>query len=151
MDRNSIRVLVADDHAVVRDDIVTILNAGSEIRVVGEAGDGAEALRKAMETRPDVVILDVSMPRLNGLEAARRIHEALPETRILALTMHEEEEYIVGMVRAGAAGYITKDAAPSDLLDAVRALRDGGIYFSPGAFQSLIRAYRGGESPATAK
>lgn len=142
MDMAPIRVLVADDHAVVRDGIVAILKACSEIRVVGEAGDGAEATRKALETRPDVVILDVSMPGLSGVEAARRIHDGLPDARILALTMHEEDEYVVGMFRAGASGYLTKDAAPSDLLDAVRALRDGGVYFSPGAFRSLVRAYR---------
>ncbi len=142
-----IRVLVADDHVVVRDGIVAILNASSEVRVVAEAGDGAEAARKALETRPDVVILDVSMPQVSGLEAARRIHEALPRARILALTMHEEDEYVVGMVRAGASGYLAKDAAPSALLEAVRALRDGGIYFSPRAFQSLLRAFH--ESPLT--
>jgi DNA-binding NarL/FixJ family response regulator len=134
-----IRVLVADDHAMVRQGIVGILKAHPEIEVVAEASDGAEATRKALETRPDVVVLDVGMPRLNGFEAARRIHEALPDTRILILTMQEEEEYVIRSVRAGASGYLVKDGAASDLLAGIRAVNGGRRYFAPSARRSALR------------
>lgn len=114
---------------MVREGIVGILKASGDIEVVGEAGDGAEATRKAIEMRPDVVVLDVSMPRLNGLEAARRIHEALPDTRILILTMHDEEEYVARTARAGASGYLVKDGPASELIAGIRALGDGKNYF----------------------
>jgi DNA-binding NarL/FixJ family response regulator len=135
-----IRVLVADDHAMVRQGIVGILKAYPEIDVVAEAGDGAEATRKALETRPDVVVLDVGMPRLNGFEAARRIHEALPDTRILILTMQEEEEYVIRSIRAGASGYLVKDGAASDLLAGIRAVNGGRRYFAPSASRAATRA-----------
>ena len=109
----------------MRQGLVSILKAVEEFEVVAEAADGSEALDKALETRPDVVVLDITMPRLNGLEAARRIHKALPESRILVLTMHEDEEYVLKMVRAGASGYLVKDGAASELVTAIRALRAG--------------------------
>jgi DNA-binding NarL/FixJ family response regulator len=137
-----IRVLVADDHAIVRQGIIRILRACEEIDVVGEAGDGAEATRKVLETRPDVVVLDLSMPRLSGLEAARRIHAGLPQTRVLVLTIHDEDEYILGSVRAGVSGYLLKDDAPSKLLAGIRALKDGRCYFAPSTFQALARICR---------
>jgi len=136
------RALVADDHAVVREEVVSILNGSAEVEVVAEARDGEEAARKALETKPDLVVLDVSMPRMNGVEAAQRIHKALPETRILVLTMHEEEEYVVRMVDAGASAYLLKDGAPYELLVAVRALRAGKCYFSPRVFKALAGVLR---------
>ncbi len=140
--RDPVRVLVADDHTAMREGIVRILRNSEEIEVVGEAGDGAEATRKALETRPDVVVMDLSMPRVSGFEATRRIREALPQTRILVLTMHDEDEYIVGSVRAGVSGYLLKDEAPSELLPGIRALKDGKCYFAPSTFQALARACR---------
>ena len=137
-----IRALVADDHALVREEVVAILNGSSEVEVVAQAADGEEAARMALETKPDLVILDVSMPRVNGIGAARRIHAALPDTRILVLTMHEEEEYVVGMMEAGASGYLLKDGAPYELLVAVRALRDGKSYFSPRVFKAVAGILR---------
>jgi two-component system response regulator NreC len=125
-----VRVLVADDHTVVRQGIVNMLNSREEVEVVAEASDGAEAMRQALETRPDVAVLDVSMPRLNGIEAARRIHEALPQTRILVLTMHDEEEYVARMVRAGASGYILKDGVVSELIAGILAVSKGKSYFA---------------------
>ena len=111
---------------------------------MGEAGDGAEATRKAMETKPDVVVLDLSMPMLSGLEATRSIREALPQTRILVLTMHDEDEYIVGSVRAGVSGYLLKDEAPSDLLAGIRALKERKVTTSrPRPF----RPWRASASP----
>jgi len=131
------RVLVADDHTMVRQGLVGILKASGEVEVVGEAADGHEAVEKALETRPDVVILDVSMPRLNGIEAARRIRKALPETRILVLTMHDDDEYVHKMVNAGASGYILKDGAAWELVTAIQTLHAGKDYFTAQARKAL--------------
>jgi DNA-binding NarL/FixJ family response regulator len=136
------RVLLADDHPILRQGLVGILNASGEVEVVGEAADGSEAVEKAIATRPDIVVLDISMPRLNGLEAARRIHKALPGTRILVLTMHEDDEYVLKMVRAGVSGYLVKDGAASELVAAVRALRAGKGYFGPQASKALSEVYQ---------
>ena len=137
-----IRVLVADDHTIVRQGLVGILKASEEVEVVGEAADGAEAVEKATKLKPDVVVLDVSMPHLSGLEAARRIRESLPATRILVLTMHDDEEYVLKMVRAGASGYLLKDSAASELLAGIRALKSGKVYFGPHASRALAEAYQ---------
>jgi two-component system response regulator NreC len=137
-----IRVLVADDHTIVRQGLVGILKASDEVEVVGEAADGAEAVEKAAKLKPDVVVLDVSMPHLSGLEAARRIRETLPGTRILVLTMHDDEEYVLKMVRAGASGYLLKDSAASELLAGIRALKAGKVFFGPHASRALADAYQ---------
>lgn len=139
---NRIRVLVADDHTIVRQGLVGILKGSAEVEVVGEAADGAEAVEKALKIRPDVVVLDVSMPRLNGIEATRRIHEALPGTRILVLTMHDEEEYVLKMVRAGASGYLLKESAASELLDGIRELKRGKTFFGAHAARALAEAFQ---------
>jgi two-component system, NarL family, response regulator NreC len=138
-----LRILLADDHTIVRQGLVSILKAVADFEVVAEAADGSEAVDKALQTRPDVVVLDVTMPRMNGLEAARRIHKALPESRILVLTMHEDEEYVLKMVRAGASGYLVKDGAASELVTAIRALRAGNGYFGPQASKALAEGYQG--------
>ncbi|MDY7094716.1 MAG: response regulator transcription factor [Acidobacteriota bacterium] len=137
-----IRVLVADDHTIVRQGLVSLLDEGGDCEVVAQAGDGVEAVELALRQRPDVAVLDLSMPRLGGLEAARRIHEELPSTRILVLTVHEEEEYVLPVVRAGASGYLVKDSAASELLAAVRALAAGEGYFGPQAARVLAEQYR---------
>jgi two-component system response regulator NreC len=136
-----VRVLVADDHTIVRQGLVGILKASEEIEVVGEASDGNEAVEKALKTKPDVAVLDVSMPRLSGFEAARRIHEALPATKILVLTMHDDEEYILKMVRAGASGYLLKDGAASELIAGIRALKAGKTHFGAHATKALADAF----------
>jgi two-component system response regulator NreC len=136
-----VRVLVADDHTIVRQGIVSLLAESGECEVVAEAADGLEAVEKALATQPEVAILDLSMPRLSGLEVVRRIHEALPHTRVLVLTVHEEEEYVLPLVRAGAAGYLIKDSAVAELLAAVRALRAGQGYFCPQAARALANHY----------
>ncbi|MGH9360754.1 MAG: response regulator [Thermoanaerobaculia bacterium] len=128
-----VRVLVADDHTIVRQGLVSLLNESGECEVVAEAADGVEAVEKAHATRPEVAVLDLSMPRLSGLEVVRRLREELPGVRVLVLTVHEEEEYVLPIVRAGAAGYLVKDSAASELLAAVRALRAGRGYFGPQA------------------
>lgn len=137
-----IRVLIADDHTLVRQGLVKILLETGECEIVAEAADGLEAVEKAVETRPDVVVLDISMPRLNGIEAVRRIREALPQTRVLALTVHDEEEYVVHMLRAGASGYLVKDSAASELLNAVRTLASGQGHLGPQAAQVIAEQYR---------
>jgi len=137
-----IRVLVADDHTIVRQGLVSLLEESGRCQVVAEAEDGAEAVAKTLETRPDVVVLDLSMPRLTGLEAVRRIHQELPSTRILVLTVHDEEEYIVPVVRAGASGYLVKDSAAAELLQAVRALASGQGYFGAQAARVLADQLR---------
>lgn len=137
-----VRVLVADDHTIVRKGLVSLLAESGECEVVAEAADGLDAVEKALATRPEVAILDLSMPRLSGLEAVRRIHDALPQTRVLVLTVHEEEEYILPIVRAGASGYLIKDSAVAELLAAVRALHAGQGYFGPQAARVLAEQYR---------
>lgn len=139
---NPIRVLVADDHTIVRQGLVSLLMAGGDFRIVAEAADGQEAVEKALELVPDVVVMDLSMPRLNGLEAVRRIHKESPRIRILVLTMHKEEEFVLPVVRAGASGYLVKDTAASELLNAVRRLARGEVCFDPHAAKALAEVYR---------
>lgn len=144
-----IRVLVADDHTIVRQGLVAMLRESGDCDVVAEAADGLEAVEKALETRPDVAVMDLTMPRLSGMEAVRRIHQQLPNTRILVLTVHEEQEYVVPIVRAGAAGYLVKDSAVTELLAAVKALHRGQGYFGPQAARVLAEQSRHpGEMPA---
>lgn len=143
-----IRVLVADDHTIVRQGLKNLLDESEDCEVVAEAADGLEAVEQAVSTRPDVVVLDLTMPRLSGLEAVRRIHEQLPDTRILVLTVHEEQEYVIPIVQAGAAGYLVKDSAISELLSAVQALYRGQGYFGPQAAQALAELSRNpGDAP----
>lgn len=132
-----IRVVIADDHTLVRESLVSVLNASGECSVVGEAADGREAIDKALALRPDVMIVDVSMPQLNGLEVVRRLRAELPQTRSLVLTMHEDEEYVLHMVRAGASGYLVKDSPTTELIAAVRTLHGGRAYFGPYAAKIL--------------
>lgn len=139
---NRIRVVVADDHTIVRKGIVRLLNESDDCEVVAEASDGLEAVEQVLEQRPDVAVLDVSMPRLTGIEAARRISAEQPETKVLALTVHDEEEYVLYMVKAGVSGYLVKDSAVTELLDAVRSLAKGQGYFGPQAARILAEQYR---------
>ena len=132
-----VRVLIADDHTLVRESLVGLLQGDAGIVVVAQAADGLETVEKALATRPDVVITDLSMPRLGGLEVVRRLREALPDTRVLVLTIHKEDEYVLQAVRAGASGYLVKDSAASELLAAVRSLHAGRGYFGPQAAMTL--------------
>jgi DNA-binding NarL/FixJ family response regulator len=132
-----VRVLIADDHTLVRESLVGLLQGDAGIVVVAQAADGVETVEKALATRPDVVVTDLSMPRLGGLEVVRRLREALPDTKVLVLTMHKEDEYVLQAVRAGASGYLVKDSAAADLLAAVRALHAGRGYFGPQAAMTL--------------
>ena len=137
MGNRIVRVLIADDHTLVRESLVGLLQSEGDVLVVAQASDGLETVEKAIATRPDVVVTDISMPRLNGIEVVRRLREALPDTRVLVLTMHQEDEYVLQAVRVGAAGYMVKDSAASELLTAVRALHAGRGYFGPQAAKAL--------------
>jgi len=134
---STIRVVVADDHTLVRESLVSVLDASDGIHVVGQAADGAAAIEVVCATRPDVAIVDISMPRLNGLEVVRRLAADCPGTRTLVLTMHEEEEYVLHVVRAGASGFLLKDSATSELIAAVRSLHAGRPHFGPHAARVL--------------
>lgn len=138
-----IRVLVADDHALVREGIRHVLEPDPEFRIVGEAATGPEALALAVEHRPDVAVLDISMPDQTGLQVAARLRRTLPETRILILSMHDNTEYVLESVRAGAHGYLLKDTAATELRTAIRAVQNGEAFFSPGVARRLSAAVRG--------
>ncbi len=141
------KVMIADDHGIVRSGLRKLLECEDGVEVVGEACDGAEARDMALALRPDLAILDVKMPELNGLEATREIHSEAPEVSILILSMHEEERYLFEALKAGASGYVLKRAADSDLIDAIHAIERGEPFLTPEAQQALIRDVLGeGES-----
>lgn len=135
------RVLIADDHAVVRTGIRLLLSAHQDIVVVGEAKDGFEAIDLASELRPDVVVMDVAMAGLSGLEATRRLRQLQPDAKILMLTMHADEEYFFEAVRAGASGYVLKEASHEDVVEAVRTVGRGGVAFDSSLARKLLDDY----------
>jgi len=137
----TIRVLLADDHTILRDGIRALLEKEADMQVIGEAEDGFAAVKLATQLEPDVVVLDIAMPRLNGLEATRQIRRSLPRTRVLVLTMHDDEEYIRQVLAAGALGYVLKDAAARDLLGAIRAVARGEAVLSPAITRLVIEDY----------
>lgn len=137
-----IRILLADDHTMVRQGFRMILSAQPDMEIVGEAGNGREAVELAGELKPDVVVMDVSMPELNGIEATRRIAEALPRTRVLALSMYKDSVYVREILRAGARGFLLKDAVDRDLLAAVRAVAAGEGYLHPAVSEAVLSDYR---------
>lgn len=149
-----IRVLLADDHDILRDGLRALLEMAGDISVVGEARNGRETVAETERLRPDVVLMDISMPELDGVEACRRIRQQVPGVRVLFLTMHEAEEYFFRALRAGAAGYVIKRTAAADLLAAVRAVAHGESFLSPSVAHALVtdyteRAHRpAGEAPA---
>jgi DNA-binding NarL/FixJ family response regulator len=137
----TIRVLIADDHAVVRQGLRTFLELQDEIEVVGEAADGIEAVHRAEEMAPDVVVMDVRMPRSTGIEAARRIRERLPDTKVIMLTVSDSEEDLYAAVKAGASGYLLKEISIEELADAVRAVARGHSLISPSMASKLLTEF----------
>ena len=137
-----IRILLADDHAVVRQGFKMILAAQPDMEIVGEAGNGREAVELAEKLRPEVVVMDVSMPELNGIEATRRLAASIPHTRVVALSMHKDSVYVREILRAGARGYLLKESLATDLVTAVRAAAAGEAYISPAVSNAVLDDYR---------
>jgi two-component system, NarL family, response regulator NreC len=136
------RILLADDHAVVRQGFKMILAAQPDMEIVGEAGNGRATVELAEQLRPDIVVMDVAMPELNGIEATRRLAASLPHTRVLALSMHKDSVYVREILRAGARGYLLKDSVAADLVSAVRAVASGEGYLSPAVSNAVLDDYR---------
>ena len=137
----AIRVLVADDHTLVRQGLRALLDADNEIEVVSEAQNGVEALDMAKKYKPNIAILDIAMPMLNGLLVTQRIRSELPETKVLVLSMYGEEEYVTQALKSGASGFILKDAAASELISALKAIFRGERYLSPTVSWKLVKKY----------
>jgi two-component system response regulator NreC len=138
---SKIRLLLVDDHQVVRAGLRMLFMAEDDLEIVGEASDAEEAIAAARELEPDVILMDVVMPGLSGIEATRRIKKAHPDTHILALTMHEDEQYFFEMLQAGATGYVPKRAAPDDLLSAIRAVSLGHVFLYPTLAKLLVEDF----------
>ena len=139
-----IRVLVVDDHTIVRDGICSLLGLTPDIEVVGEAADGREALEVLRKLMPDVVLMDIAMPIMGGLEATRRIHKEFPRTRVLVLTQYDDKEYVFPVIEAGASGFISKAAASSELASGIRSVYHGDSYLSPSVARLLVEDYQRG-------
>ncbi len=134
-----IRVVLADDHVMLRSGLKLLLNGQTDIEVVGEASDGAEAVSKAAELNPDVLLLDITMPNMSGIEALRTIKEKRPSISILILTMHENEAYLLEALKAGASGYILKKAADNELMSAIRAVYSGEVFIPSSLTKSVVK------------
>ena len=137
----NIRVVVADDHTIIRSGLRMLLEREAGFEVVGEASDGRQAVELAESLKPDVIMLDIGMPNLNGIEATRQIVQKLPRTRVVVLSMHSDESYVLKALKSGARGYLLKDSAESDILNAIRAVSEGKAYFSPEISKMLVDDY----------
>jgi DNA-binding NarL/FixJ family response regulator len=136
-----IKILLADDHTIVRKGIRSLLDEEAGLEVVGEAEDGRETLEKVEQLSPDIVLMDSTMPILNGLEATRQINKRFPQVKVLVLTMHTNEEYIYQFLQAGASGYIVKQAAPKELVSAIEAVHRGDYFLSPAIARMVVEEY----------
>jgi len=143
-----VRVLLADDHAVVREGLKALINSQTDMTVVGEAADGLQAIEGARRLRPNVLVMDLSMPNLDGAEATRQVRQQFPEVRVLALTVHAERSYLRQLLAAGAAGYVLKRAAGDELVRAVRAVAAGGVYIDPSIASAVVEEFLDGEEAA---
>ena len=138
---SQISILLADDHEVTRTGLRLVLERQKDFLVVGEASDGRQAVALAQQHQPNVVVMDITMPNLNGIEAARQITASLPQTCVVILSMHSDESYVLRALKAGARGYLLKESAESDLIDAVRAVSSGKAFFSPAVSRMLVEDY----------
>lgn len=136
-----IRVLIADDHTIVRSGVRLLLEAEPDIDVVGEALDGGEAMELVETLQPDVVLMDIAMPVMDGLEATRRIKNLFPQIQVLVLTMHRSDEYFFELIKAGASGYVLKGAKTAELIEAVRVVNSGEVFLYPTMAQKLVKGY----------
>lgn len=144
-----IRVLVVDDHAILRDGIRSLLERQDDILVVGEAANGHEALAQCEALRPDIVLMDLAMPEMDGLEATRRLRERHPEVKVLLLTQHDNQEYIVPALQAGAVGYILKRSGSREVVAAIRNVHEQGAFLEPGVAREVLRGYAPGGKAST--
>lgn len=138
---STIRILLADDHTVMRTGLRLVLERQPDFKVVAEAGDGREAVAQAESAKPDVAVLDIAMPNLNGIEAARQIAAKFPSVSIVILSMHSDEAYVLRALKAGARAYLLKESAEADLINAIRAVREGKAFFSPAISRMLVEDY----------
>ena len=145
------KVMIVDDHTIVRQGLCALLGSKPDMEIVGEAADGPEAIRKAEACKPDVVVLDLSMPGLSGSETATRLLRSRPAVRILALTMHDGEDHIYALLKAGARGFLLKESASADLVQAIRAVVDGGIYLHPRISSKVVAEYLKRPHPSARK
>ncbi len=139
---SKIRVLVVDDHAILREGLRALLSYYEDVEVVGEAQDGAESLTRVRELMPDVVLMDIAMPGMNGLEATQQIRTHYPQTRVLILTQHEDPQYVLPLLQAGASGFVTKRALGTDLINAVRVVAKGETFLYPTAATAVVEEMR---------
>jgi DNA-binding NarL/FixJ family response regulator len=146
---SDIRVLVVDDHAILRDGICSLLERQEGLNVVGEAGNGREALERVEELQPDIVLMDVSMPEMDGLEATRRIKSAHPEIKVLVLTQHDNQEYINPLLQAGASGYVLKRSGGREVVTAIRQVYEHGVFLEPEVARQVLHNFsRSAETPS---
>jgi two-component system nitrate/nitrite response regulator NarL len=136
--KQKIKILVADDHPVVRKGLQMCLARQERLKIMGEAADGDEAVLKTKELRPDVLLLDISMPKMNGLAVTEMLRKEVPETKILILSVHNNKEYILRVIQAGAHGYVSKEASPEELLEALETVHSGAAFFSPEIAQAAL-------------
>jgi len=141
VDKKAIRILLADDHNIMRRGLRLLLERQPGFEVVAEAADGREAAERAEATHPDIAVLDIAMPNMSGIEAAQRIRALLPQAAIVILSMHSDESYVLRALKAGAKGYLLKDSAESDLIDAIKAVSEGKAFFSPEISKILVEDY----------
>ena len=145
------RIVIAEDHTILREGLRSLLSASPDFEIVGEAEDGREAIRCVEKLKPDLILTDLSMPRMNGMDAIREIRRRAPETKILVLTVHKTEEYILATLQAGADGYLLKDSTHAELLAAVRHVLSGKHYISPGISDKVLEGYLEGRKTLKAR
>jgi two-component system response regulator NreC len=146
---DKIRLLLADDHTIVREGLRALLRHFDDIDVVGEARDGAEAVARVSELRPDVVVMDIAMPGMNGIEATRLLHSQFPATKVLILTQYSDKHYVLSMMKAGACGYVLKDAQRDDLIRAIRAAARGEVFLQPSVSSDVVQTIHEDATPLT--
>lgn len=138
---NSLRVLLAEDHETVREGIKLLINSQNDMQVVGEAGNGNAAIKMAQELQPDIAVMDISMPQLNGLKAAKKLKQCCPDIKLLTLTRHTDDGYLQQLIQAGANGYVLKQSAPAELIRAIRAVCEGNSYLDPALTEKVMGGY----------
>lgn len=141
MEKDKLRIFLAEDHSVVRHGLKLLINSQPDMEVVGEAGDGLSVLQQAADLKPDIVVMDVTMPEMNGAQATRQLKKSDPEIRVLALTVHEEKGYLRALLEAGASGYVLKRAAAEELIHAIHKVAEGGTYLDPSLADKVVSGF----------